>query len=328
MSASTGEPLSKRQVRHRKTEAVRRQRINTATNGMKQLLGLLSSSDQATVLEAAFEALKRLTAKDAACTCQYIDSLQLHASSTGSTYTTVDTVGAELAAKKPTRMPQQMMLCQETALAGLLPDDLELDFDLDMPDLLPDSPLSAAASSNSKSICADFDSASVASAPQNEFSACILSSLTAGSSVSLDSFFLKSTVAIFLNSDAFDFLDCNQAGLDILGAPSRQSYIDLDDSDSPCNEADMVIDGDIASTAMQQLAISDTVTSVQRIRRLDGSVVWIRALMTKVVHNGSTPGYLGIMQHVTAPVDGRAKVWTNDHLISVGQVGSHPPFVY
>jgi PAS domain S-box-containing protein len=288
---------------------------------MKQLLGLPSASDQAAVLEAAFEALTLLTAANNRCSCHQID---LHLDPPGADLLQL-AVGDNQPAKRPARMPVDAF---ESQLDFNLSD---LDLDMDVSDLLSDPPLSvnsySSTSSTNMSRTVAGVSQGISTTGKNEFTACMLSSLMTGGSVSLDSFFLKSTVAIFLNSDIFDFLDCNQAGLDMLGAGSKQAFRDMDVAEIECKEQDVVVDQDVATIAMNQLAFSDTVTTIQRIKRKDGGVIWIRSLMTKVVHNGSTPGYMGIVQHVLGPDDGRAKVWTNDHLVCVGQGSSHPPMV-
>ena len=307
---------------------------------MKALLGLSSFSDQAAVLEAAFEALTQLTAASAQCTCH--TDLQLHAPGISPPQaTTMPAFGVEQAPKRPARMAFGDQLQQPIGFEPLVFDealqppgfdpatialpklfpDIDIDFAMsDFPEALPSE---ASHSSTARSV-GIYETP--ASSQKNEFSACMLSSLMVGGSVSLDSFFLKTTVAIFLNNNSFDFLDCNQAGLDILGTSSKQTSIDMDKGEVACEEQ-VAVDQDVAVAAMNQLALSDTVTSVQRVQRMDGTVIWIRSLVTKVVHNGSTPGYMGIMQHVLAPEDGRAKVWTNDHLVCVGRGSSHPPMV-
>eukprot|EP00730_Choanoeca_flexa_P010808 TRINITY_DN21149_c0_g1_i1.p1 TRINITY_DN21149_c0_g1~~TRINITY_DN21149_c0_g1_i1.p1 ORF type:complete len:334 (+),score=54.67 TRINITY_DN21149_c0_g1_i1:833-1834(+) len=323
-------PLSKRQLRHRKTEAVRRQRINAATQGMRDVLGLTVSSDQAAVLEAALYALKCLQQRCDNCRCGACNQPQQTVSPSSSDDDLLDQYQ-----QPPKRANTYTIVAPDNTTALMTTEDLpwldtslddidtssasaistNLDLDLDL-DALHSSDLGLALPEYESPTSSPFTTEPEANT-KDPWLASSSSSWLTGRAIPVDTFMLSSTVGIFLNNAEFKFLDCNQASLSIMQLPNKDAVRAMDEQDA-CTDLDLVLDPEAARCSNEHMAHSDVVVSLQRLRRGDGSVIWLHTCMIRVVHSNAKPGYMGIIQHVSAPSDGRAKVWTSDHLVHVG----------
>eukprot|EP00045_Choanoeca_perplexa_P021864 m.7604 g.7604 ORF g.7604 m.7604 type:complete len:353 (-) comp8881_c0_seq2:22-1080(-) len=341
-----------RVTRHRQTEALRRRRMKAAINGIKRLLHLNNTVEQAVVLEHALSLLEEhvnLKKKLEAGTLMLIDPAQrqqlpvLHQTNPIADQSTFQpswvhnslnvpsmaaaishsTNGASSSTQLPTPHNQQHL---DTANLHLNPE-----FSLDWPlssleevDPLPDLALDSM----------------LAPLPLNKTSDELTSGLVANSPLackpanrtSLASPFLRKSVGIFIvTQDSFG-LDCNQQALDILGAPTFESIR------SQWRRGQFFLDLLLVDFAFQHMfkQQSTVITILQPTRHADGSIAWARTVLTRMDDQGDVedpagiacsyePTYLGVCQPASAPQDGRGRVWSDDHLLHVSDASNGSP---
>ena len=146
---------------------------------------------------------------------------------------------------------------------------------------------------------------------------------------SLASPFLRQSVGIFIMSGDTSGLDCNQQALDILGLSSFDSIRES------WSHSRFLLDASLVHMAFQRLFDhrSTVVTLLQPVRHSSGDIRWARTIITRMDEQGDfddpagiacgyEASYLGVCQPASAPVDGRGRVWSDDHLLHVSNTTS------
>lgn len=140
---------------------------------------------------------------------------------------------------------------------------------------------------------------------------------------SLQSSFIRCSIGLCVVDQNGGFLDCNQYMLNLLKAPD---FLTLG-----LQQASLVVDGELMHTAITCVnrPESKTIRCLEMIQRLDGQRIWIRLVLTRMKeqHDVADPAsrlsgfqhtYFAVAQEEPAPVDGRGRVWSDEHLLHMG----------
>eukprot|EP00045_Choanoeca_perplexa_P003418 m.31062 g.31062 ORF g.31062 m.31062 type:complete len:330 (-) comp12028_c0_seq1:95-1084(-) len=305
---------SHRVLRHRHTEALRRQRTKAVVKELRSLLQLKSTVDQVSVMEAALEAVQDLVHMK-----QQLSNGELQF--------------VEPEKRSSTGLPQGIDIDLDMPMSSIS----TISFQLDSPshsgsgDTTPDSETNCGV--------VDLDAAMGLLPPSQPSMAChnlgnelslLPESLNTNLPLatafhdrnSLSSPYIRNTVALCILDVSSMGLDCNQHALDLLRAPS------LDSLDVSWDESGILCDLDLGRIAMQHLMSrqASTVTLLEELRCFDGTFKWMRTTMVRMDDNADVldpasvacsfqPTILVVSQPAEAPLDGRGRAWADTSLL-------------
>eukprot|EP00045_Choanoeca_perplexa_P003148 m.28881 g.28881 ORF g.28881 m.28881 type:complete len:311 (-) comp11891_c0_seq2:33-965(-) len=282
---------SYRKRRHKATEAIRRRRINSSIAQLKEMLGFGGKIDQATVLDAAVNALEEIQADPVQASAAAVAvSMPLISSSE------LDDVLGRLPSEpsQPSSSPFPLSASDSTSLFDASISMMLSDpFDLSQSMAPPLPSWSAIPNTSSQTTL------------QLETMQSSTSNLTGG----LDSKHLPTNLSMLIMSNTMQILDMNQASADLLGLSSPQAGTGKLTSDLLAQ----VQDDDFAQLSLELLTGQrQTLTTVRQvIVRATGRVLWLRAtampLDTRPVEQ-DIRRFLMICQPVEEPDGGLAHV--------------------
>eukprot|EP00730_Choanoeca_flexa_P018388 TRINITY_DN8933_c0_g2_i1.p1 TRINITY_DN8933_c0_g2~~TRINITY_DN8933_c0_g2_i1.p1 ORF type:complete len:304 (+),score=36.31 TRINITY_DN8933_c0_g2_i1:106-1017(+) len=292
----------KRKSRHRQTEAIRRERINASVDGFRQELGLATSMDQATVLELTLQFVRAAKAQllanaEHVTTTTGPGSLQQYSSTFNASAST-----------SVSELPNPSLNSQVNVASANVSAILTLSSATQAHSAVVD--VSASQSDSAPSPMAI--SSSIPDLDIDDLTSDMIH-------ISLDSFYLPSTVCMSIFTIDGRALDCNQATLSLSGA---QSLDDLNAVNTPnCLESPFIVCKDAAVAVFTSLQSTPSqLVEIVPVQTLLGALHWCYSTACRLeghTHNGLQV-YLGINQLTAAPHDFKPRVWLEGQQIFTG----------
>eukprot|EP00730_Choanoeca_flexa_P013380 TRINITY_DN524_c0_g1_i1.p1 TRINITY_DN524_c0_g1~~TRINITY_DN524_c0_g1_i1.p1 ORF type:complete len:315 (+),score=34.85 TRINITY_DN524_c0_g1_i1:30-974(+) len=298
---------SKRVKRHRETEALRRKRTKTVVKELKDLLHLSDTLDQTSVFEAALTAVKELIELKKAMG----NSLQTQTSpilTDAFDVSSLEYIPEDLIMSAPSLpLPSTLDLANTTIFVGTLPS-------------VPDSPATTSASLPSPQVdVVDDDTMLDLELPLPLVP-------VKPKTTTLNSPYLRQTVGLcIMAADSFG-LDSNQNALDMLRAPAWDSLR------VHWANSSLLVEPKLSDLAFHHLYTTQasTLTFVEQMRRFDNTCFWVRTNVVRLDDNGDIsdpasiaanfqPSFLVISQPSDPPRDGRARIYSDGHLVHVAE---------
>eukprot|EP00730_Choanoeca_flexa_P015482 TRINITY_DN7116_c0_g1_i1.p1 TRINITY_DN7116_c0_g1~~TRINITY_DN7116_c0_g1_i1.p1 ORF type:complete len:341 (+),score=53.17 TRINITY_DN7116_c0_g1_i1:195-1217(+) len=332
MEAAIQESNEERLRRHRQTEAVRRKRMKAAIEGLREVLHLDHTTERASIMEKSLDMLKEyVDIKKQIATGQLVlVAPQEHCSRPVDSQTSlsmdfVSTYTEQSTAFETSNLPASTCYSSSASLSE------DIDTEINLSSAAPADSLFSSNPTMDQLI--NFDPSDFMDHHSDQLAVQMLdlppqlptaNELMKPRVTSLDSPMLRRSVGLFIMDRQSYGLDSNQNALDFLGLQSSEAI------NQPWSQSKFLIDKPLVQTAMNQLfgGLCTTVKLLEKIRRIDGTVSWAQTIITRIEDQcdlsdpaaaavGYEPTFFGICQPAQAPMDGRGRVWTDDHLIHI-----------